>query len=265
MSSNLEKYKKDLEKLITLGKDMGQDLFLRNKQETTKLSKEEKANKSRFDNYFEEYYQKWFTESIYVVRQLISERLTEFELLYKGDGKRKTLTSHNYNIQDWLVGRRASADVYGKKYYDDFAIVVMNFVTQLNILESAMSRFESVLFNIKQIVQADLFDSELDEANELHKNGYLRAAGAIAGVILEKHLLEVCYNHSIKLYKKDPSISDYNDVLKNNNVYDIPTWRNIQRLADIRNLCNHKKQREPSEEEINDLINGVEKITKTLF
>jgi len=265
MSSNLEKYKKDLERLNTVGKDMVRDLFMRKEFEGKKLSKEDKVKKSSLENYFEEHYQKWFTESIYVIRQLISERLTEFEVLYKGDGKRKGLNSHNYNIQDWLVGRRASADLYGKKYYDDLGIVIMNFRTQLDILESAVARFESVLFNIKQIVQADLFDSELDEAKELLKNGYLRASGAIAGVILEKHLSEVCYNHSIKIAKEDPSISDYNDALKNNNVFDIPAWRYIQRLADIRNLCDHKKQREPSEVEINDLINGVEKITKTIF
>lgn len=265
MSSNIEKYKKDLERLIVVGKDMGRDLFMRKEFEGKRLSKENKAKKIKLENYFEEHYQNWFTESIYVIRQLISERLTEFESLYKGDGKRKVSNSHNYNIQDWLVGRRASADFYGKKYYDDLGIVAMNFRTQLDILELSKARFESVLFNIKQIVQADLFDSELDEAKELQKNGYLRASGAIAGVIIEKHLYEVCYNHSIKIAKKDPTISDYNDVLKNNNVFDVPTWRYIQRLADIRNLCDHKKQREPTETEINDLISGVEKITKTIY
>ena len=52
---------------------------------------------------------------------------------------------------------------------------------------SLESRFESSLFDMQQLVQADMFDSELDAARELWKKGFLRAAVAICGVILEKH------------------------------------------------------------------------------
>jgi hypothetical protein len=135
----------------------------------------------------------------------------------------------------------------------------------VKILKSAKRRFESTLFDIKQLVQADLFDSELEAANELKKKGFLRGAGAIAGVVLEMHLAQVCDNHNVKITKKTPSISDYNDKLKENGTYDTPTWRKIQHLGDLRNLCDHKKKKEPKPEDIDELIEGVEKITKTLF
>ena len=57
----------------------------------------------------------------------------------------------------------------------------------------------------------------------------------------------------------------YNDALKEDQVIDIPTWRFIQHLADLRNLCDHKKKREPNTEEIEDLLNGVDKVSKTVF
>ena len=107
--------------------------------------------------------------------------------------------------------------------------------------------------------------SELDAARELLKNGFLRASGAICGVILEKHLGQVCTNHSLSLRKKNPAINDYNQLLKDENVIDVPTWRLIQRLADIRNLCDHNKEREPKKDETEDLINGVDKVIKELF
>lgn len=107
------------------------------------------------------------------------------------------------------------------------------------ILKSVQSRFESSLFDIRQLAQADLFDSELDAAKELAKNKFSRAAGALAGVVLERHLAEVCDNHAIKIAKKAPAISDLNDALKGADVIDIPTWRSVQHLADIRNLCDH--------------------------
>src|SRR5690606_2284536 len=133
------------------------------------------------------------------------------------------------------------------------------------ILKSAQARFESTLLDIRQLVQADLFDSELDAATELVKKGFLRAAGAVAGVVLEKHLAQVAQNHNIKTRKKHPSISDFNDLLKNGAVLDVPTWRQIQRLGDIRNLCDHNKERDPTKEEVEELIAGVERVSKTLF
>src|ERR1700722_14199559 len=61
---------------------------------------------------------------------------------------------------------------------------------------------------------ADLFDSELDAAAELSKSGFTRAAGALAGVVLEKHLAQVCDRHAIKISRKNPGISDFNGALK---------------------------------------------------
>ena len=64
------------------------------------------------------------------------------------------------------------------------------------------ARFESSLFDIQQLVTADLFNSELDAASELAKKKFLRAAGALAGVVLEKHLRQVCKSHSVTIRKK---------------------------------------------------------------
>jgi hypothetical protein len=87
----------------------------------------------------------------------------------------------------------------------------------------------------------------------------------LAGVVLERHLAQVCDNHSIKIAKKAPGISDLNDALKEANVIDVPQWRFVQHLADIRNLCDHNKKAEPTPEQVDELLAGVMKITKTLF
>lgn len=36
-------------------------------------------------------------------------------------------------------------------------------------------------------------------------------------------------------------------------------------LGDIRNLCDHNKDRDPKKEEVEDLISGVEAIIKTVY
>jgi len=266
MTTNTDKYKADLDSLIKLGDSMELDLTFRHLEEEGQLSDDDKKNFKKFKGAFEKHYQRWYTESSAVIKQLIPDRSAEFENLYKGDGKRKEINSTTYNLQDWLNGIRAGFNEYrGEKHYNDFAIVSMRFHTQLEILKAVKVRFESSLLDIRQVVQADLFDSEIDAARELLKHGFLRGAGAIAGVVLEKHLGQVADNHSIKSRKKHPTISDFNDLLKKGGVIEVPTWRQIQRLGDLRNFCDHNKQREPASDEVAELIDGVEKITKTIF
>ena len=75
----------------------------------------------------------------------------------------------------------------------------------------------------------------------------------------------MCDNHSIKVAKKAPGIADLNNALKEAGIIDVLHWRFIQHLADIRNLCDHNKKTEPTVDQVDDLITGVLKTTKTLF
>jgi hypothetical protein len=255
---NLETYKKDLDNLINQGNSLMKDI------QSRKGNSEKRAN--NYNNIFEAEYQNWYTITLSVVKQIIPQRFNEFENLYLADSKRKIINRTNFTIQDWLNGYRLYDIIYPEDCdIDDIEIVILKFQTQKSILESASQRFDNSLFDIRKIVQAELFDSEIDAANELLKNGYLRAAGAIAGVLLEKHLNEVCENHMIKINKKTPSISGYNDLLKDSNVIEVHIWRFIQRLGDIRNLCDHKKDYEPEKNDIMELLNGVDKIIKTII
>jgi hypothetical protein len=134
---------------------------------------------------------------------------------------------------------------------------------QIAIVKSVKRRFDSSLFDIKQLVQADLFDSELDAARELLKNKFTRGAGAIAGVVLEGHLKQVCDNHNLP--KKSGTISVLNEVLKAADVIELSQSRHIQFLGDLRNKCSHRNATEPTAEEIGELIDGAAKVIKTIF
>jgi hypothetical protein len=170
----------------------------------------------------------------------------------------------NYRIEDYLQGLNVTLGWAKEKVVGPDA-AIPQFRQQLAILNSLGARFESSLFDIRQLVLADLFDSDLDAAEELAKKKFTRASGALAGVVLERHLSQVCENHAIKLAKKAPVISDLNNSLKEAEVIDVPQWRFVQHLTDIRNLCDHNKTKEPTVEQVNDLVAGVRKITKTLF
>jgi hypothetical protein len=281
MLTNLDRYKNDLGSLIAKGDDLLNAMLaecfpdkiterLRKEFEKAGISKPliGKKTKEYFDSLptFQQAYQSWYSEAKAMVKQLLPDRLADFVRHYEKAKPRKDITYANYTIEDYLQGlnvNRLSGLQREKIVGPDAAIP--QFQQQLAIVQSVKARFESSLFDIRQLVQADLFDSELEAAEELAKNKFTRAAGAVAGVVLERHLAQVCDNHNIKVAKQNPTISDLNDILKGANVVDIPQWRFIQHLADIRNLCDHNKVVEPTIEQVNDLVQGVRKISKTLF
>ncbi|MDR2967489.1 MAG: hypothetical protein LBU74_06035 [Methanobacteriaceae archaeon] len=265
MISNLEKYKKDLENLINKGNllysAMLSECYPNKKKERLNIKDADNESLDKLPDFNSEY-QEWYSEASIVIKQLLTDRLDDFKSYYDKPKSRKQINVENYCIKDYLDGITVST--YRETIVDTSA-AIPKFQQQLAILKSVSSRFTSSLFDIQQLVQADLFDSELDAAKELTKKGFIRGAGAIAGVVLEKHLSQVMDNHNISTRRKRPTINDFNETLKNNNVIDVPLWRQIQRFGDIRNLCDHNKNRDPSKEEISELIDGVEKLTKTLF
>jgi hypothetical protein len=264
----IEKYKKDLDDLISRGNFLYFGMiFDINPSEKDKFKKKYKKRqwdkiKGEFD--FNKNYQCWYSEALECVRQLLSSRLEDFSSYYKEKTKRKEITNENYTISDYLQGLNvtfgvAKVEITGPK------AAIPKFKQQLSIVKSVKKKFESSLFDIRQLVQADIFDNELDVAGELTKKGFERAAGAVAGVVLEGHLETVCDNHGVKILKKKPTIADFNNALKKENIIDTPDWRKIQYLGDLRNLCDHKKKDEPKKGEIEELIGGVKKIMKNIF
>ncbi len=209
-------------------------------------------------------YQNWYTRALTIVEVLANDRLEEFISYYKIDPKRKATNAQNYVIQDFIMGIGARTDVYKEPLWDTNSVTAVKVSNQVQILQSLQARIDSVLSDVRGSLLSELQDKELGIAEELLKVN-LRAAGSLTGVILENHLQKVMQNHNLAISKRNPTISDINDVLKSNNIYDIPTWRKIQYLYDIRTLCSHKKKREPTEEEVTELISGVNEIIKKIF
>lgn len=200
-------------------------------------------------------YEKWYTKANCVIKQISPERIQDFTLLYRNE-KRKEINASTYTISDALRG------LSSRTFHTTYATSCM--CQQKNILHACLEKFDSRVASIQTILQADIFDSEIESAKHLKSRGFLRAAGAICGVVLEKHFAVVVENRGIQIKKKAPTIADYNDAFKDQ-VYDTLEWRRIQRLGDIRNLCDHHKDREPTMDEVEELITGVERVIKTIF
>jgi hypothetical protein len=211
---------------------------------------------------FQYEYQSWYTKALKAVASLAPDRHAEFRGYYEVDPKRKSLGYGTYVIQDYLKG--VAPNSYSHPEFDTRAQVRTCFFNQLTILKATEVRVYSVLGNIEGELFTELQDNEVAVARQLAKVS-LRAAGALVGVVIEGHLQRVAQSHAIKLIKKNPTIADLNDPLKSASVIDTPTWRKISYLADLRNVCSHKKDAEPTKEQVEELFQGTEWLTKNVF
>lgn len=199
---------------------------------------------------FHDGYQPWYSEAQALVKHLLPDRLDDFVGHYKSSDP-----ENHRLIANLLRGDHGLSVQTGLGHLRQ----------QVAIIKAAKNRFDSSLYEIRQLLAADLFDSELDVATELLKKGFLQPAGVVAGVVLENHLKEICYHRQLSLGRKRPTLGNLNDLLKRHGVVDVPQFRQIQHLADLRNLCSHKGEREPKVEEIENLLAKVREMIKTLF
>lgn len=236
--------KKDIEELVKEGEKLYSSLMENEKEEVRQF-------------YFRTNYEGWYSKALAVIKTLLPDRLDDFVMQYK-PGNRKTIDASTYTISDALRGVSHVRGTF------DTTCAAICLLRQVKMIGACLDVFESRIYEIQVILQADIFDSEMESAKHLLKRGYLRAAGAICGVVIERHLSMVCIRRGLQTKKKNPSIAEYNDTLKDN-AYDTIEWRRMQHLADIRNLCDHSKDREPSKEEVEELIAGTERVIKVIF
>lgn len=270
MSSNKTQIRNEIKELRKLGWLLLYDVAIKHNKVSDK-QKEEIINTPGYKEYKSKVkdhkytYQTWFTKAYNVVKILLPDRHQEFYLLYKDEKRKNSDISYlTFTISDYFLGLTVTKGWDREEVVNPFSAFYSKMEIQLTILDACYDLLDSKLADIQGMLQYELFENELQAAKDLLKKKYNRAAGALAGVTLEIHLSKVCENQNIKFRKQNPTISDFNEELKKENIIDVPTWRLIQRLGDIRNMSVHSKEREPSNDEVEDLIKGVEKLIAEL-
>lgn len=123
------------------------------------------------------------------------------------------------------------------------------------IFNAAKEDFEGgYLSSVRSLVQAEVFESELDQAEELLKKGYLVAAAVIAGVVLETGMRELCDREGIP----HGMLNTMNVELAKKGVYNSLQQKRITALTDIRNSAAHGKPDAFAEEDVTQMIRDIE-------
>ena len=113
---------------------------------------------------------------------------------------------------------------------------------------------KGLLSSIKYLIEANVFDTELEQAKELLLNKYKLAAAVIAGVVLETALRSLCDKMKIPHGKLDKMNAD----LAKAGTYNSLKQKKITALANIRNSAAHGKDSEFSHQDVEDMIRDIE-------
>ncbi|MFZ6709781.1 DUF4145 domain-containing protein [Undibacterium sp. TC9W] len=125
------------------------------------------------------------------------------------------------------------------------------------IFNAAKEDFEGgYLTTLKKLVQADVFESELEQAQELLDNNYTLAAAVIAGVVLETAIRDLCDANGIGHGKLD----FMNAELAKKGIFNKLQQKQITALADIRNSAAHGKPNEFTKVDVTNMIREVEQF-----
>ena len=139
-----------------------------------------------------------------------------------------------------------------KKYMGDN---YTKFNTLRGILSAVKNDYENgYLLSMRTLIEAEVFDSELEQANELLSNNYYVASAVIAGVVLETTLRTLCDKESIEHGKLDKM----NAELAKKGIYNKLQQKKITALADIRNSAAHGKIEEFNKDDVKSMIKDIE-------
>ena len=174
------------------------------------------------------------------------------DLILNWSVKAKSLMERACGIDSTHLKAYAEADVQGG--YETY-------VDRLNRIKAvflaAKEDFEGGYLNsLRNIVQAEVFSNELEQAEELLQTGYRTAAAVIAGVVLETALRDLCTTHGVP----HSNLNRMNDDLAKAGVYNANQKKQITSLSAIRNSAAHGKPQEFTADQVRGMIDDVQRF-----
>lgn len=119
------------------------------------------------------------------------------------------------------------------------------------------------LISMKQLIQSEVFDNELEQAQHLLTTGYKAPAAVIGGVVLETALKQLAINNEINIENK--RLSRINDDLAKAQIYSSLQQKQIVVLADIRNSAAHGKIDDFTKEDVERMLSDIKNFLLNHF
>jgi uncharacterized protein (UPF0332 family) len=212
------------------------------------------------------------------VLQRLNKLISESDEVVLTNTKSGAIGGRNFvdleKSQEWgMLCLNIISRVFGAKsiYFQQFETAFRDIIFTDNvkmargILKAAKDDYEGgYLFDTRVLIEAEVFDEFLEQAEELFKKGYYQAAAVISGCVLEDGLRKLCDRNSITLPAK-ATIDPMNVELAKAGIYTKLVQKKITHLADLRNKAAHGEWSEFTKEDVGDMIRDVRRFMEDYF
>jgi hypothetical protein len=145
---------------------------------------------------------------------------------------------------------------FDKQIAEGYYNIQSQFTALYAVFASALSDYKGgYLFQLRNVLNAAVFDDELEQAKHFLDANYKSAAAVIAGTVLETTLRTLCDHHP-DLTPSD-NINKMNDDLAKKGVYNALRKRQVSSWADIRNSAAHGRPEAFEPTDVARMIDGV--------
>jgi hypothetical protein len=135
----------------------------------------------------------------------------------------------------------------------------------LEVLRAATDDYgQGYLFNTRILVEAEVFDEFLEQAEHLLDSGYYQPAAVVIRSVLEDGLRKLCARHDVTLAAKS-KLGTMNAALAKQGVYSKLTQKRITELADIRNKAAHGEWDEFTKTDVENVLRDVRHLMEEHF
>ena len=138
-------------------------------------------------------------------------------------------------------------------------------VTALGILKAAQDDYEhGYIFEARTLIEAEVFDDFLGQAEHLLRTGYYQPAAVVARSVLEDGLRKLCQRRNVTISEK-PSVDKMNADLAKDGAYNTLMLKRVTHLADIRNKAAHGQWDQFTKADVADMVSGVRSFMEQHF
>ncbi len=201
-------------------------------------------------------------------------------------GERNDVANLTLGSQWWVSCLNFIEQVFGKNsvYYIELKNLFPNIFDEnigeasvdkaMGILIAAKDDYENgYLFDTRILIEAEVFDDFLGQAEELLRKKYNGASAVIIGCILEDGLRKLCKRNGISqvnqgsklMLIEETTIDPMNVELAKAGIYNALWQKKITALADLRNKAAHGKWMEFTEKDVEDMIRDVRRFMEDYF
>lgn len=196
-------------------------------------------------------YERWYNSAQPLIKEYLPDRQEEFSQRY--ETVRMGLETDIEFIREKEI--KSVATLTDK--------VVRGILFQSDLISSIPNRVEVEELKAKKDISSNIVSNEMQKAKQLFDDGNIRAAGVIAGVALERHLLTLCETSEQELnFSYMDGITSLAQTLSEANEIGEDDQRLLEYLSGIRNKCSHASQEEPEKREVERMLNQTDEFIR---